>query len=180
MGKKCCKKIFNRCVCWKPNIKTCCKQVPDVVCNSKNAACKAAQKTYKTSLRAAEGAVDTTRNTLKKATNALDAANVAFDAAQRSLTAIKATLEGVKKNFATGLKASEFIVSYGLNGLIVIRKIAFDVSLAVADGGRFSGSLSATILGKDVNRSVDIHLRSIMDIAKSIADTIGNGFSSLF
>ena len=180
IGTKCCGRIAGKCVCRKPTFGDCCDQIPDAACESENAVCKAAQETYEASLLAAEGTVDATQDSLKKATDALDAANVAFDAAQGTLTAAEATLEGVKITYATGLKASELIAQYSLNNLINIREITFDVSLAVADGGQFSGSFSATILGEDMNESVYINLRDITDVAKNLADQIGDDFSSLF
>ena len=91
------------------------------------------------------------------------------------------TLSGIEAAFAAGLKAAEFVASVGLNGLISIREISFDVSLDVASGGSFSGSVRAVFGGAaEVTISFNINVYDITSMVKQLVDEIGDGLSSLF
>ena len=90
-------------------------------------------------------------------------------------------LDGIEKIYAAGLKAADFIARLGLNGLISIRQISFDISLDAAAGGSFSGSIRAVFVGSaEVTVSLNINLYDIISMVKQLVDRIGDGLSSLF
>ena len=132
-------------------------------------------------LTAAEKLVASSEFTLDAAKAALIPFEEAFNGAEGLVTAAEVTLEGVETTFAAGLDAAAAIASYGLNGLVRIREISFDVSLDAAAGGAFSGSVRAEFAGSaEVTISLSIDLRDITSMARQLADHIGNGLSSLF
>lgn len=125
--------------------------------------------------------MDASRITLGAANAALIPLQEAVNVAQGAVDTANDALDGVKATFATALQAARDIANLGLNGLISITEISFDVSLAVAAGGSFSGSVRASFLGADeVTVSLNINLHDIASMATQLADHIGNGFSSLF
>lgn len=90
-------------------------------------------------------------------------------------------LDGIEAAYAAGLKAADFIARIGLNGLISIRQISFDVSLDAAAGGSFSGSIKAVFAGSaEVTVSLKINLYDIISMVKQLVDHIGDGLSDLF
>lgn len=132
-------------------------------------------------LRAAEGVVDASRHSLEVAKAALTTPQLALTAAEGTVTAAQHTLDGIKIAFAAGLKAAEFIAKLGLNGLISIREISFDVSLDAAAGGAFSGSVRAVFAGNaEVTVSLNINLYDITSMVKQLVKHIGDGLSDLF
>ena len=93
----------------------------------------------------------------------------------------QAAVDGIEAAYAAGLKAAEFIARLGLNGLISIREISFDVGLDAASGGSFSGSARAVFAGAaEVTVSFDINLYDVTSMVKQLVDHIGDGLSSLF
>ena len=139
------------------------------------------REAYDAAVRAAQGVVNTASSSLNSANVAFAVAEQAFNAANGVLQAAQTTLQGVNQLYAAGLKAVEFISSYGLNGLISIQEMSFDVNLSVANGGQFAGSVRATVLTTlDINVSIDINLRDITAMARQLAGYIDNSFSSLF
>ena len=125
---------------------------------------------------------------MKAASKSLEAAKAALiplegavHTAQLALTAAEATLSGVQAAQAVGFQAFNDIARFGLNGLISIREIRFDVSLDAAAGGSFSGSVRAVFLGAaETTVNVNVNLYDITSTARELANYIGNGFSSLF
>jgi hypothetical protein len=90
-------------------------------------------------------------------------------------------VDGIEAAYAAGLEAAEFIARLGLNGLISIREISFDVGLGAASGGSFSGSVTAVFGGAaEVTISFNINLYDITSMVTQLVDHIGNGLSSLF
>ncbi len=118
----------------------------------------------------------------------MDIANAALTAAQGTVTVAQSSLDlanlalsAVEQTYRIGTMAANEIAKVGLNGLISIREITFDVSLSAANGGTFSGSVRASFVGQaEVSASATINLRDIAAIAKDLADNIGSGLSSLF
>ena len=97
------------------------------------------------------------------------------------MSGAQAALDGVEAAYAAGLKAAEFVAKLGLNGLISIREISFDVSLDVASGGSFSGSVRAVFGGAaEVTISFNINVYDITSMVKQLVNEIGDGLSSLF
>ena len=180
-GWTCCGKVWGKCACKRPKWKSCCKRVPDPTCEAENAACLALKKPLEASLIVAEEAVKEARNTLNAAKAALIPLEAAVTTAQGVLTAAEAALSGVEAAHAVGFQAFNDIARLGLNGLISIRKISFNVRLDVAAGGSFSVSVRAVFLGAaKTTVTVDFNLRDITAMARQLANHIGNGFSSLF
>lgn len=180
-GFTCCGKVFGKCVCKRPKWKNCCTRSPDPVCESENAACVALKEPIKLTLKAAEEAVDASRYTLEASEAAFLTAEGAVLTAEQSVNAAQGVLDGVEATYAAGLQAAEFIAKLGINGLISIREISFDVSLGVAAGGSFSGSVTAVFGGAaEVTVSFNIDLYDISSMAKELAGHIGNQLSSLF
>jgi hypothetical protein len=132
-------------------------------------------------LRGAEELVDSSRVTLEAAKAALAVPEAALIVAEQGVNVAKAAVDGVEAAFAAGLKAAEFIAKLGLNGLISIREISFDVNLDAAAGGSFSGSVTAVFGGAaEVTISFNINLYDITSMVTQLVDRIGDGLSSLF
>ena len=180
-GFTCCGTVWGTCVCTRPKWNSCCFRSPDPICEAENAACLALKEPIKASLSLAEKAVDASRVTLEVAKAALIAAEGPLAAAEQSVNAAQGVLDGIEAAYAAGLKAADFIAKLGINGLISIREISFDVSLGVASGGSFSGSVTAVFGGAaEVTVSFNINLYDITSMAKELAGHIGNQLSSLF
>ena len=132
-------------------------------------------------MSAAEEAVDSSRVTLDATKAALAIPEGALVAAEQGVNVAQTALDGIKAAYAAGLKAAEFIARLGLNGLISIREISFDVSLDVAAGGSFSGSVRAVFAGAaEVTISFNINLYDITSMVTQLVNRIGDGLSSLF
>ena len=87
----------------------------------------------------------------------------------------------METTYAAGLEAANLISRLGVNGLINIRQISFDVELATAAGGSFSGSATAVFAGAaETTVSLNVNLFDILSMARQLANHIGNGLSSLF
>ena len=144
-------------------------------------ACLALKEPIKLALTAAEEIVDGSRFTLEIAKAGLELPQRALLAARETVTLAEVAVDGIEALYAAGLQAAEFIASVGLNGLISIREISFDVSLSAAAGGSFSGSVTAVFLGSaEVTISFSIDLYNIISMVTQLADYIGDGLSSLF
>ena len=180
-GVTCCKKAWGKCVCWRPGWNSCCTRTPDPVCEGENAACLALKEPIKLSLRAAEEALDSSRETLNAANAAIIPLEEALNAAQVAVNGAKAAVKGVQTTFAVGLDAANTIANVGLNGLISIREISFNARLDVAAGGSFSGSVRAAFLGAaETTVSINVNLYDITSMAMELTNHVGSGFSSLF
>ena len=180
-GFTCCGTVWGVCVCTHPTWDSCCTRIPDPICEAENVACLALKEPIKLALRAAEEIVDSSRVTLEAAKAALAIPEAGLIVAEEGVGIAEKAVEGVEAAFAAGLKAAEFIAKLGLNGLISIREISFDVSLGSASGGSFSGSVTAVFGGaSEVTISFNINLYDITSMVKQLVDEIGDGLSSLF
>lgn len=180
-GSHCCGHVFGACVCKLPEYDSCCTHVSDPVCESANLACKGLRATAQAAFSAAETAVKGAESSLDVANAGLVAAHGAVTAAKSSLDAAKETLSATAATYKLGSEAADKIAQFGLNGLIHIREISFDVSLSEANGGSFSGSVSASFAGQaEVTVSLNINLRDITSMVKQLASHIGSGLSGLF
>ena len=125
--------------------------------------------------------MDASRVTLEAAKAALYIPEGALIAAEQGVVVAQGVLDGIEATYAAGLKAADFIARLGLNGLISIREISFDVSLDVAAGGAFSGSVRAVFAGAaEVTISFNINLYDITSMVTQLVNRIGDGLSSLF
>ncbi len=125
--------------------------------------------------------VSTARRSLDAAKDVLDGARATVNTARVSLDAANLALQAASATYNVGSKAAGKIASFGINGLISIREISFDVNLSVANGGSFSGSVRANFLGQtEVTVRLNINVRDITSMAKQLANRIGDDFSSLF
>ena len=122
------------------------------------------------------------------ASKSLDAAQLALvgaravvEEAEIALDAANAVLEATKQVYKLRAKAEELIADFSINGLISIRSVRFDAELSVANGGCFSGSVTARFLGgAQTTVSLNIDMNDITSMACQLADRIGNGLSGLF
>ena len=180
-GFTCCGTVWGVCVCTHPTWDSCCTRIPDPICEAENLACLALKEPIKLALSAAEEIVDASRHTLEVAKAGLYIPEAGLLAAEQAVNAAQGVLDGIEAAYAAGLKAAEFIAKLGINGLISIREISFDVSLDAAAGGSFSGSVRAVFVGAaEVTISFNINLYDITSMVKQLVDEIGDGLSSLF
>ena len=180
-GFTCCATAWGVCICTHPTWKRCCTRIPDPICEAENVACLVLKEPIKLALRAAEEVVDASRHTLEVAKAGLAIPEAALIVAEQGVVVAQAAVDGIEAAYAAGLKAAEFIANLGLNGLISIRQISFDISLDAAFSGSFSGSVKAVFLGAaEVTISFDINLYDITSMVKQLVDQIGDGLSSLF
>ena len=155
----CCKKKWGVCVAPCAKWDGCCTKtnVKDPVCETYNAGCSVTRKTLIESLNVAEEGVKTTGDSLKVA---------------------KGTLSAAQATYKAGSDAASAIARLGLGGLIDIRMIEFDVEISVASGGRFSGRMEVSFLGKGHQRfSFDLRLKNIDAMAKDLAEMIFSGIT---
>ena len=71
-----------------------------------------------------------------------------------------------------GLAVAEAIITFGLDGLINIKKISFDVPLAVAEGGSFRGEIDVIICNNRLQMEFDINIHSVSSMVDSLVDTV--------
>ena len=177
----CCGTAWGVCICTHPTWNSCCFTIPDPICEAENVACLALKEPIKLALKGAEELVDASRVTLEAAKAALYIPEGALITAEQGVNVAQAALDGIEAAYAAGLKAAEFIAKLGLNGLISIREISFDISLDAAAGGAFSGSVRAVFAGAaEVTISFNINLYDITSMVTQLVDHIGDGLSSLF
>ena len=168
-------------MCRRPKWKNCCTRISDPVCEAANAACIALRESISASLSGAQALVGTTGQTLDAANAAISGLQLAVNTAQQGLRAAEEAVSAVQTTYAAGLQAADFISRLTINGLISIREISFDVSLATAAGGSFSGSITAAFAGAaETTISLNVNLYDITSMASELANHIGNGLSSLF
>ncbi len=141
-------------------------------------ACEALRKTAYVALKAAEKFVDANRWPLTVAKTALSAAQGVVNVARTPLDAAKKFLEGVKVAVRLGANAASAIARYSLGGLIRIRRITFDVQIGAVASGHFSGSIEVSFLrGAFKKLRFDLRLKSIVEMAKDLADNIFPGIT---
>ena len=180
-GSTCCGTAWGHCVCWRPRWNGCCRRISDPTCEAANAACIALKEPIRLSLSGAEALVGTTRQTLNVANAAISGLQQAVNVAQQGLRGAEEAVSAVQTTYAAGLQAADFISRLTINGLISIREISFDISLATAAGGSFSGSITAAFAGAaETTISLNVNLYDITSMASQLANNIGNGLSSLF
>ena len=180
-GSSCCKKIFKKCVCKVPKYDKCCTKVTDPACITANEACQGLKATAKEAVSTAQGVVNGAQKSLDAAKLTLKGAEETVNAAKKSLDLAKLALKATSETYKFGAEAAQKITEVGVNGLVSIQEVFFDVNLSVANGGSFAGSVRANFLGQaEIRVSLTINLRDITAMAKQLADHIGKGFSSLF
>ena len=180
-GFTCCGTVWGVCVCTHPTWKSCCTRIPDPICEAANVACLALKEPIKLALKAAEEVVDASRHTLEVAKAGIAIPQATLLAAEAAVSVAQKALDGIEAAYAAGLKAADFIARLGLNGLISIRQISFDINLDAAAGGSFSGSITAVFAGSaEVTVSLHINLYDIISMVKQLVDHIGDGLSDLF
>ena len=180
-GSTCCGTAWGHCVCWRPRWNGCCHRITEPTCDAANRACTELRNSLRAALRGAEAALGTTRQTLNDANAAISGLQEAVNVAQQGVTAAEGVVSGVQTTYAAGLQAADFISRLTINSLISIREISFDVSLAAAASGSFSGSITAAFAGAaETTISLNVNLYDITSMASELADHIGNGLSSLF
>ena len=176
-GTTCKQHLFGTCVIYLPTFSSCCFKSPDPVCETAKAACNAARATAKGVLKAAEKIVEGSKVTLDAANGVLEGAKGVVSAAKHTLDVANAALEAAKVTYKVGADAATAIVRFALNDLFNIKSITFDVTLSAASGGSFSASVSARILGNNVNVSLKIDVHNIVSMAKQLADKAIGGLS---
>ena len=176
-GTTCKKKKWGKCIIRIPKFSSCCHKAPDAVCKTRKASCNAARATAKGVLTAAEKTVDGSKVTLDAANGVLEGAKGVVRATKHTLDVANAALAAAKATYKVGADAATAITRFALNDLFNIKSITFDVTLSAASGGSFSGSVSARILGKNVNVSLNIDVRNIVSMAKQLADRAIGGLS---
>ena len=180
-GTYCCARAWGKCVLRCPEWDSCCSRISDPICEAENVACEALKAPIQVALAAARELVESTGDTLQVANYGLAFAEAALTVAEEGVNAAQDFLDGIESTYAVGLKVAESIAEVGLNGLVDIREISFDVGLDVASGGAFFASVRAVFAGAaEVTISLDINLYDITSMVKDLADRIGDGFSSLF
>ncbi len=161
-GTRCCGRVWGNCICLRPHFESCCSRISDPTCEAANAACNALRATARAALRVVEETVRGARHSVDVADGALVAAQRVVNTARGTLDAAVAVLEAASQTYRLGTEAASAIASVGVNGLVSIRAISFDVSLGAANSGSFSGSVRANFLGQaEVNIGLEINMRDI-------------------
>ena len=177
----CCGRVWGVCICAEPGWDSCCTRITDPICIAGNGLCEGLRATAYAALTIAEETVNAAQGSLKVAEGVLEAAKAVVSTAKYSLDAANGILEAAQVTYQVGTDVAGRIASFGLNGLVNIREISFDVDLSAASGGSFSGSVRAVFLGQaEVTVSLSVNLRDIVSMAKQLAERIGDGFASLF
>ena len=81
-GFTCCGKAFGKCICKRPKIGSCCIEIPDPVCEGKNAAYLTLKKPIEIALKGAKVIGNTAQGRLNAAKAALIILQIAVTAAQ--------------------------------------------------------------------------------------------------
>lgn len=180
-GTTCCGTAWGHCVCRRPRWNGCCHRVSDPTCEAQNAACEALREPIRLALRGAEALIDSTRQSLQVANAAISGLQQAVNEAERGVRVAQEAVNVVETNYAAGLQAAGLISRLGLGGLISIQEISFDVDLATAADGSFSGSVTAAFAGAaETTVSLHVNLHDITSMARQLVSHIGNHLSSLF
>ena len=136
----------------------------------------------------ADGALSVANRTVQAANHSLDVAKFGLTVAQKTLDGAKDVLQGaedlltgIEDTFKFGLDAADKISNFGLEGLITINDISFDVELNVANSASFDVSVTASFLGQPpIDLYLGINLRDLDPICRDLAEHIGEGFGQLF
>ncbi len=152
--------------------------MPNPICGAANLACECLKATARVAL---QKVVDSSRIALDAANGILIAAIKSVDVSTVSLDIAVLALETASQISRLGTEAASAIASVGVNGLISIRDISFDVSLSTAYSGSFAVSVRASFLGKaDITVRINTDLSDITSIAKQLVGYVGSGLSNLF
>lgn len=159
---------------------SCYSRIPDLACQAANTACHHLKQPFLIALDGARATVRLAQGTLDIARAAFHAAQRLANAAQHGITAAQNALDAVEHGFRVGLQFVADILSFGLNNLLNIREITFDSSLSAAAEGRFSLTITATVLGTSRTASFEANLHDIAGtIARPLGETIVEGFGSI-
>jgi len=93
----------------------------------------------------------------------------ARETANGSLEVAKLALQGVKLTVGAAAEAGEFIVKYGLGGLIDIREAMFEGSLSATQGGRVSLAVKLTFMDKPQSFAFSFNFNDPLSSAKDLA-----------
>ena len=119
--------------------------------------------------------------TLDVATAAIGGLEQAVSEAEGGVRNAEQAVSDVQTTHAAGLQVLSHIQTVGLDALINIREISFDVELAAASSGSFSASITAVFGGTaETTVSLNVNLYDIPSMARELAEHIGSGLSSLF
>ena len=90
---------------------------------------------------------------------------------------VNAVLEGVKRAYQAGTKALSAVAKFGLGGVFDIRKVSFDVTVALSTAatGHFRASIVVSIFRKLKQFSLNINLRDILSFVKKIGERVIQG-----
>lgn len=173
----CCRKVWGSCIgC--PGWNGCCYRVPDPTCVAANAACEGIRAAAYAALEAAKTTLRGARYTLDAAKGVVAAAQVVVDQSRHTLDGVKAALEVVKAAVKAGADAASAITRLTLGGLMNIHKMEFNVHIAVAATGSFSGTMEATLLGAYSRFSFNLNLKSVDQMARDLAEKVFPGITS--
>ena len=81
-------------------------------------------------------------------------------------------LEAAKYVHRAGFAVAEAMLTFGLDGLINIRKLSFDVRLAVAEGGHFRGEIDVMICNNRLQMEFNINIQSVSSMVDSLVETV--------
>lgn len=171
--------IWGKCIgC--PKWKSCCTRIPDPTCVAANVACQAVRKTAYAALSAAKLVVSAASHSLHVANAALRAAQAIVNSNRWPLEAATGVLEGIKATVKAGATAASAITRLGLGGLIDIRKLEFNVQIALVGSGQFKGTIYARLLGGSVQRMfLTFRLKNVPKMASDLAEKVFPGITSV-
>ena len=79
-----------------------------------------------------------------------------------------------------GTTAATVLTEMGTGRLIVIRKIEFDVPIAMAAAGKFPGTVKASVLGNDYHTfAITIDLESVEVMVDGLAEKVFPGITAI-
>jgi hypothetical protein len=92
--------------------------------------------------------------------------------ANGALEAARWTLEGVKLSVGAAAEVGEYIVRFGLGGLLDIREAMFEASLSAAHGGYISMAVSIMFMDKPQSFAFAFNFKDPLTSAKELANTL--------
>ncbi|CAH1798335.1 unnamed protein product [Owenia fusiformis] len=103
----------------------------------------------------------------------MDAAATVLEQSQFVFLTAKVALDGVNRLQKAGLNAASFITKFGLGSVINIKELRFNVALAVAETGEFSGTIVVSFLGRsDDTFSFQIKVKSVEDMVDILVNEV--------
>lgn len=151
---------------------SCCSKRLNPMCNS---LCAAAKQ----EIRARQQVVSTALDELNNASAMVRSAEKLVVADNVTLYQLKEALKQAKAAVSrVGITAASVIARVGDYGLFTVRRIEFDVPIALAARGRFSGMVEAAIVEHDYRTFVfDLRLENLKEMARDLAEMIFPGIT---